>query len=182
MSVKNRTVSVDAFDNKIKEIIEEVQKQYGKKEQRIILSVINRIREELLFNGSLECNERKELNMSVIKKLNVEEENGIAQYMEAEIKIGSLESVYSAKVVDGEVEVSINGNYIDSYPISYQEELRVNDLYEAIAIEINETLDSMPINVDHVPETYSQYRNECMDAIFENSKKLNKAGKTEYGD
>ena len=62
VSVKNRTVSVDALDDKIKEIIKEVQGQYSKEEQRLILPVINRIREELLFNGSLECNERKELN------------------------------------------------------------------------------------------------------------------------
>ncbi len=182
MSVKNRTVSVDAFDNKIKEIIKEVQEQYGKKEQRIILPVINRIREELLFNGSLECNERKELNMSTIKNFTVEEENGVAQYAEAEVKIGSLEGVYSAKVVDGQIEVYINDQYISSATIAYDEALRANDLYEAIAIEINETIDSMPVHTDHVPETYAQYRNECMDAIFENSKKLNKAGKTEYGD
>ena len=120
--------------------------------------------------------------MSVIKNLNIETENGIAKSIEIDVKIGLMEATYSAKEIDGSVEVYINGQYIDTAPISYQEELRVNDLYEAIANEINETIDDMPVHADHIPETYAQYRNERLDVVYADCIKDAKANELEAGD
>ena len=107
--------------------------------------------------------------MSVIRKFKVEKVDGIAQSAEAEVKIGPLNGTFSAKVVDGQIEVYVNDEYINSTSMAYAEEARVNDLYEAIATEINETIEDMPIHTCPVPETYARYRNECMDAIFEHN-------------
>lgn len=120
--------------------------------------------------------------MSIIKNLNIETENGIAKSIEIDVKIGLMEATYSAKEIDGSVEVYINGQYIDTAPISYQEELRVNDLYEAIANEINETIDDMPVHTDHIPETYAQYLNERLDAVYTDCIKVAKANELEAGD
>lgn len=64
----NEVVLVSSLNNKISDIIEEIRKQYGEEEQRIIFPVTNRILEELLFNKTLEAENASENIKTAIEK------------------------------------------------------------------------------------------------------------------